>query len=107
MQLDVLPLAERKVDSALSTLGQALKMVDMEGGISPTIATVLHKALLERSTKTVKYLSGMVREPSVRGAELRTAMAALNKVVRLYVNKPVAIVYRIRGGNGALIKLSF
>lgn len=86
---DVL-FTERKVDLALSVLEQGEDMVDkgyscanLEGGLSPVTpitAAFLQIALLERRARIVNYLSDICQQPSVRGVELRSAIAALNRL---------------------------
>lgn len=85
--LDVL-LAERKVDLVLSALEEGEDMVDtgyactnLEGDLSPVTpitAAFLQIALSERRARLVNYLSDICQQPSVRGVELRSAIAALN-----------------------------
>ena len=87
--LDVL-LAERKVDLVLSALEEGQDMVDtgyactdLEGDLSPVTpitAAFLQIALSERRTRLVNYLSDICQRPSVRGVELRSAIAALNRL---------------------------
>jgi hypothetical protein len=87
--LDVL-LAERKVDLVLSGLEEGEDMVDtgyactnFEGGLSPVTpvtAALLQIALSERRARLVTYLSDICQQPSVRGVELRSATAALNRL---------------------------
>ncbi|KAG0583730.1 hypothetical protein KC19_3G158800 [Ceratodon purpureus] len=87
--LDVL-LAERKVDLALSALEEGEDMVDtgyactnLEGDLSPVnpvTAAFLQIALSERRARLVTYLSDICQQPFVQGVELRSAIAALNRL---------------------------
>lgn len=83
---DVL-FAERKVDLALSLLEQGEATVDkgyagtnMESGLSPVTAAILQIELSERRARIVNYLTDICQQPSVRGVELRSAIAALDRL---------------------------
>jgi len=86
---DVL-FAERKVDLALSLLEQGEDTIEkgyaftnLESGLSPVTpitAAFLQIELFERRARIVNYLSDICQQPSVRGVELRSAIAALNRL---------------------------
>ncbi|CAM6081649.1 unnamed protein product [Calypogeia fissa] len=79
--LDVL-LAERKVKEALITLDEGEKLA-MEGqreeGDEPFVGPLL-AVLLEQRARLAEQLAEAASQPSVRGAELRFAIAALDKL---------------------------
>jgi hypothetical protein len=82
--LDVL-LAERKVADALNVLEEGEKLAaggQVEGGsgrgvLSSKDAAELHATLTERRARLAEQLAEAAQQPSVRGAELRDAVAAL------------------------------
>lgn len=84
--LDVL-LAEKKVDQALQVLEEGDRLVaegfqstGSEGGMSPVAASELQVALFERRARLAEQLAEAIQQPFFRGLELRSAIAALDKL---------------------------
>eukprot|EP00246_Nothoceros_aenigmaticus_P002454 TRINITY_DN13325_c0_g1_i1.p1 TRINITY_DN13325_c0_g1~~TRINITY_DN13325_c0_g1_i1.p1 ORF type:complete len:784 (+),score=178.30 TRINITY_DN13325_c0_g1_i1:247-2598(+) len=82
--LDVL-LAERKVEQALATLDEGEKLVldvadfDKDERRVRAVST-LRSALSERRARLSEQLAEAAQQPSVRGSELRGAIAALDRL---------------------------
>jgi hypothetical protein len=81
--LDVL-LAERKVEEALAILEEGEQLV-AEGhngnvGLTQVAISELQEALSERKSRLVNDLAESVLQPTVRGSELRSAIAALDRL---------------------------
>lgn len=84
--LDIL-LAERKVVEALGILDEGdsivSKFLDEKGngaGVSEVAVLPLQDALTERRARLAQYLAEAVRQPYVRGTELRSAISALDRL---------------------------
>lgn len=84
--LDVL-LAEKKVDQALLVLEEGDRLVTEgfqptghEGGMSTGTASELQVALSERRARLAEQLAEAIQQPFFRGSELRSAIAALDKL---------------------------
>lgn len=84
--LDVL-LAEKKVDQALVALEEGDRFVaegfqptGYEGGMSTVAASELQVALSERKARLAEQLAEAIQQPFFRGSELRSAIAALDKL---------------------------
>lgn len=84
--LDVL-LAEKKVDQTLQVLEEADRLVaegfqptGYEGGMSTTVASELQVSLSERRARLAEQLAEAIQQPFFRGSELRSAIAALDKL---------------------------
>ena len=84
--LDVL-LAEKKVDQALLALDEGDRLVaegfqptGYEGGMSTAAASNLQQALSERRARLAEQLAETIQQPFFRGSELRSAIAALDKL---------------------------
>ena len=84
--IDVL-LAEKKVDQALSALDDGDRLVaeglnsnGYEGRISRDVASDLQIALSERRSRLAEQLADAIQQPFFRGKELRSAIAALDRL---------------------------
>ncbi|CAM6068273.1 unnamed protein product [Sphagnum tenellum] len=84
--LDVL-LAERKVEEALAILEEGEQLVaeehngnDGNVGLTQVAISELREALSERKSRLVNDLAESVLQPTVRGSELRSAIAALDRL---------------------------
>jgi hypothetical protein len=84
--LDVL-LAERKVEEALAILEEGEQLVaeehngnDGNVGLTQVAISELQEALSERKSRLVNDLAESVQQPTVRGSELRSAIAALDRL---------------------------
>ncbi|KAI4382022.1 hypothetical protein MLD38_008034 [Melastoma candidum] len=80
--LDVL-LAERKIDEALDTLDEGDRIVaesKQTKYLSASVLSVLHNAITERRQKLADQLAESANQPSTRGSELRSAIAALKRL---------------------------
>lgn len=81
--LDVL-VAERKVDDALALLAEGEDLVARGNrgveGLSEDMIRQLEEKLAERKAGLATYLAEAVRQPTVRGSELRSAIAALDRL---------------------------
>ncbi|KAL3689466.1 hypothetical protein R1sor_015775 [Riccia sorocarpa] len=81
--LDVL-LAERKVPQALAALDDGERLIAeaqrVEDNKGNSFIAPLQAALSERRARLAEQLAEAARQPSVRGSELRNAIAALEKL---------------------------
>lgn len=83
--LEVL-LAERKVDEAMALLDEGEGLVadfhDGNGaeGLNDELLKQFEKAMAEKKAGLAAYLADAVQQPTVRGLELRSAIAALNRL---------------------------
>jgi hypothetical protein len=83
--LDVL-LAEKKVEQALQVLEEGDRLVTEgfqpghDGGMSTGTASDLQVALSERRARLAEQLAEAIQQPFFRGSELRSAIAALDKL---------------------------
>jgi hypothetical protein len=84
--LDVL-LAERKVEEMLAVLEEGEQLVaeghnrsDTDAGLTHVAISELQEALSERRARLVEDLAEAVQHPTLRGSELRSAIAALDRL---------------------------
>ncbi|KAI3463170.1 hypothetical protein Pfo_019833 [Paulownia fortunei] len=80
--LDVL-LAERRIDEALANLDEGEHLVSEakeKKSLAPAVILSLQTTITERGQRLADQLAEAACQPSTRGAELRTAISALQKL---------------------------